>query len=771
MSGNQELFQKLMNNGHSAVWDQDWQRAAEYYRHAVEEIPNHPLALSSLGLALMELNDLAGALECYQRAARAAPSDPGPVDKIARIHERNGQTAEFIRALLQAAELYLKNRDVDKAIQNWLQVLRVQPANLAAHSRLAVVYEHTGKGREAVTEYLAIASILQRTGEAPRALQAIQRAMQVMPNSEEAAQALALLRANQPLPAPSRPRITGRLGRSSQPKSEALPAPAEDTGQDPIAEARQHAMVELAALLFEQSETAQDTRQVSRRGLTTLTRGTGGLGQNRMDQSRLQLHLGQAIDSQTQGQDQQAAAELERVLDIGLTQPPVYFDLGLLLAGSDPAKALRHLSESVKHPDYDLASCLLMGQIHQKQEHWAEAAVAYIQALKLADLETVPADQREELEQLYEAYLINQSEMEEATLQEYCRTIAPQLLRNDWRSFLRTARQQATAGQLANAVIPLAEVLLESRNSQVVESMAIIRQLMAVDKVSSAMEEAFHALQYAPTYLPLHILIGEMLLKEGRNHEAVEKFMLVAQLYSLRGEATQAIRLLTRVTQMTPMDLSIRGRLIELLMSQDRMDEAIQQYLDLAGIYYSLAELDMARKTYQSALRLAQRSTDPHHWTWELLNRIADIDMQRLDWRGAFRVFEQMRTLDPNHSLPRRQLIAINLRLSQDAAAIGELDAYIALLENAGKRTEAIQFTRELVAEEPKRTDIRKRLADLFVRNGERLNAVRELDTLADALLNAGDHLGAIAMVQAIVSLNPPNVADYETALEQLRGK
>ncbi len=85
------------------------------------------------------------------------------MDKIARIHERNGQTAEFIRALLQAAELYLKNRDVDKAIQNWLQVLRVQPANLAAHSRLAVVYEHTGKGREAVTEYLAIASILQRT--------------------------------------------------------------------------------------------------------------------------------------------------------------------------------------------------------------------------------------------------------------------------------------------------------------------------------------------------------------------------------------------------------------------------------------------------------------------------------------------------------------------------------------------------------------------------------------------------------------------------------
>ncbi len=132
------------------------------------------------------------------------------------------------------------------------------------------------------------------------------------------------------------------------------------------------------------------------------------MGQNRMDQSRLQLHLGQAIDSQTQGQDQQAAAETERVLDIGLTQPPVWLTWVYCWQDPDPAKALR-LSESVKHPDYDLASCLLMGQIHQKQEHWAEAAVAYIQALKLADLETVPADQaRRTAEQLYEAYLINQ---------------------------------------------------------------------------------------------------------------------------------------------------------------------------------------------------------------------------------------------------------------------------------------------------------------------------------------------------------------------------
>ena len=39
-------FQTLMNQGHSAAWDQDWDKASEFYRQALEEIPDHPMAVS-----------------------------------------------------------------------------------------------------------------------------------------------------------------------------------------------------------------------------------------------------------------------------------------------------------------------------------------------------------------------------------------------------------------------------------------------------------------------------------------------------------------------------------------------------------------------------------------------------------------------------------------------------------------------------------------------------------------------------------------------------
>ncbi len=156
------------------------------------------------------------------------------------------------------------------------------------------------------------------------------------------------------------------------------------------------------------------------------------------------------------------------------------------------------------------------------------------------------------------------------------------------------------------------------------------------------------------------------------------------------------------------------------------MDEAIQQYLDLAGIYYSLAELDMARKTYQSALRLAQHSTDPHHWTWELLNRIADIDMQRT-WDVKVPSGCLSKCAPWTQTTPCRAPVDCH----QPAAfarrcgnwRTGCLYCPAAWGKNAGKNDVPRQsvYQGNWWQRSPKRTDIRKRPADLFVRNGERL--------------------------------------------------
>ena len=123
-------------------------------------------------------------------------------------------------------------------------------------------------------------------------------------------------------------------------------------------------------------------------------KGTGQLSLQQAEQNKVVLHLGQAIDAQTKKQESLAADELEHALEAGFTHPALYFDLGYLRAKSDRLEsAVRHLTHSVKHKDYALGSRLLLGDILFKKGQVKPAASEYLEALKLADSTTVPADE------------------------------------------------------------------------------------------------------------------------------------------------------------------------------------------------------------------------------------------------------------------------------------------------------------------------------------------------------------------------------------------
>jgi Tfp pilus assembly protein PilF len=78
MPGREDIFQKAMNEGHSAAWDQEWSKAASAYRSALQEMPDHPKALNSLGLALFQMGSYDEALQIYKRVAQVSPHDPAP---------------------------------------------------------------------------------------------------------------------------------------------------------------------------------------------------------------------------------------------------------------------------------------------------------------------------------------------------------------------------------------------------------------------------------------------------------------------------------------------------------------------------------------------------------------------------------------------------------------------------------------------------------------------------------------------------------------------
>jgi tetratricopeptide (TPR) repeat protein len=491
------------------------------------------------------------------------------------------------------------------------------------------------------------------------------------------------------------------------------------------------------------------------------------------DRTKIMLHLGQAIDAQTKQQDDMAAEELDKAVEAGFNDPAIHFDLGLLRSSGERVEtALRHLQHAVKNEDYAMAARLLMGQIERKLGRLSAAVAEYMEALKTADALVVPPEQANELRQLYEPLIEAQNtQTDQAYLEQLCNNIHQLLVRPNWRAQVAQAREQLPKTAEDSQLLPLAEILTQAQSSQVIDAITKVRHLAREGHLRSAMDEAFESLKYAPSYLPLHSLIGDLLIQEGRNQDAITKYSVVAQAYSVRGEAAQAVTLLRRIVTVAPMDLAARTRLIDQLAARGQLDEAISEYMDLAEIYYRLAELDMARKTYTTALRLAQQGGAKRTWSVKLMRRMADIDMQRLDLRQAMRIFEQIRTIEPGDLGVRKSLIDLNLRLNQPPQAAAELDNMVAYLQSASRRPEAIPFLEDLLGEYPQQAVLRKYLAEEYRQAEKFTEAIEQLDVLGDMLLTAGDRAGAIQAIEGIVALNPPNIDDYRTLLAKVKSE
>lgn len=789
MAGRQDIFQDAINKGHSAAWDQQWDQAARFYRQALDEFPNHPNALSSLGMALFEMKDYEEALKVYRKASQISPEDPLTAEKIAQVCERLGQVPECIQVSLKAADLFLKARDMEKAVHNWNRILRLDPDHLGAHSRLATVFERAGRKNDAVNEYLAMAAVMQQSGVVEKATQVVEYALKLVPGHPRAQEAFQNLKLGKPLSKPLRPQGTSpfqsqtgslsggnpdrrmdKLQIAAKESAATHPPKAEQPQVDPITEAKQKCLIQMADLVFEQNEET-NPGQVARRGLQTIMRGTGTVSMEQTEKNKIILHLSQAVDAQTHGEDHGAVEDLEKAVGAGLDHPAVYYDLSLLRFQQQRFDlALKYLSHSVKHPDYALASHLLLGYTYRNLNQPIQAGVEFLQALKYADTRSISPAQSEELLQLYEPLLEEQSKStdEEASL-KLCDSVAEQLNTPKWRENLERAREQLPEQLPGSPPIPLAEMFLELHSHQIIESIAKVRALSNRGMYRTAMEEAFFALQFAPTYLPLHIQIGDMLVKEGMVQEAIQKYTVVANTFNSRGEFAQTTTLLRKVVHLAPMDLAARSRLIDQLTSQGLIAEALKEYIDLAEIYNRLAELDMSRKTLANALRLSQQSPNYRQVSTEILNRIADIDMQRLDWKQAIRSYEQIRAIDPGNMKARSNLIDLNLRLGQDSTAMSELDSYIAYLETTGQQNRMIPFLVGLLDERPGYLELHQRLAEMYRQAGMLQEAVAEFDRVGDLLMDAGNRTGTIAVIQTIISLNPPNVEDYRSVLEKLQ--
>ena len=189
----------------------------------------------------------------------------------------------------------------------------------------------------------------------------------------------------------------------------------------------------------------------------------------------------------------------------------------------------------------------------------------------------------------------------------------------------------------------------------------------------------------------------------------------------------------------------------------------------LGEAYYNLAEMEKARETYLEAFQLIPNASPDENWRSVLLQRIADIDMQRLDWKRALAAYKEIHDINPEDESISLTLIDLYYKVGQPDAALAQLDNLLIQLVRKGQVEKVTGILEELVDQRPLDVGLVDRLSRLYVHQGRNQDAIAILDKVGEAQLDAGQTKNAAITINQILQLNPPNAASYRLLLQRLQ--
>jgi tetratricopeptide (TPR) repeat protein len=759
--GKRNVFEEAMKRASNYAWDKQWSKAIIEYKRALAEFPDDLTALVSLGMAYLESRQLEEALNAYQKAGQLTPDDPLAWERVADVQERLGRLDAAAETYVTMANIYVERRAMDSAIETWLRATRLAPDHMRAHLSLAEAYTKQGGARAAAGEHLTLAHILQKRGQTEKAVQQCRLALELDPGSAQAHATLQALRAGErvekvkPTPIPTAIEV-----------KEAKEIKEEEEGS-PVDTARQKALMELAEILFEEHPAEDAVADV-----TTFVEGRGAReAVPKLTRGQIDTILGQAIDSQTRGAIDKAIANYSRLAEAGIDQPAIHFSLGILLQEKAQLdKAIKELSLTKRHPTYGLASHFALGECYRTQGKIENALEHFIEVLKIIDLQTVQRDQADDLIQLYdslaESYRAKDDRDNAIT---FLNSLIDFLSHKGWQDKVIEARRRLDSVAEEGVTRSLAEILEVPGSEEILASMSMAQEYIKRNLLLTAIEEIYRIIEIAPTYLPLHLRLAEVFVRQNRLEEAIAKYMAVAEVYHMRGDDQQAIGVYKAVLKMSPMDVNVRAKMIDLLVNRGETNQALEQYMSLADDYYQLAQIDKALEKFDEALYLASRTSNERAWKVQILHKIGDINMQRVDWRRATAAYEELKALSPDDERVRTYLFDLYQKQGQIHKALAELRELVRYYEARNQPQKALSVLKDAIQLRPQEMSLRALLARLYTQQGMKREAIAELDALGEMQLEAGLRDEAVQTVKQIIALEPANVEAYRQLLDHIR--
>ncbi len=738
--GNRKRFTEALQRASEFLWSEQWKEAIRHYRRALKEFPNDPTALRDYAWALYQAGELDEAGEVYRRLIELEPEEPLHYERLARLSERDGRYDEAARFYAQAAELYRQRGEEKKEIAMLEASAQLRPENLAVLERLHEHFLRRGDVEKAVTAAVWLAYLYQEK-EPEKSVEVCRRTQRLAPTDRRLAQVMYLLQTGRPIPKPSAGGDFTALEEAVA-QVQGQEQTKHDESTNPMAVAQQKAMSSLAELAFE--------------GLSP----------------EAAILVGQALDAQSRGDLEVAASAYEQLLAQGVSNPAIHFSLGLIYKEQMRfEEAIAQFHQAMADEALQLANHVALGECYQAEGLFDKALKHFLEAVKVIDMTTVRRDQVPELIRVYEGLaqnLVNTGHPER--MEQIIQSLVLFLNQRGWEEEVIKARRRLGGLVRNGPILSLAEIISLPNAQEVMRSIALAQEYMRRRRYYAALEELAWAIGKAPFYLPLHSMLGHLLLESDNLEGALAKFRMIARTYEVRGQIDLALATYRQVLELSPLDVEIHRQMIDVLVQRGEIDEALTLYLEMADAYYQMAQTDRARETYVEALRLAPRGSDDRQWKIRLYHRMGDLDMMRLDWAAAVKDYEEIMRLDPTDEKAALALYRLYPKLGRPQLGLAVLDRLLKHYLAQRKVKKAIEILKKLLEDEEDSIALHYRLAQLYLHLGMREEAIQELDILGGLQLDAGLTDEAIETVERLLMLDPPDRESYAEFYRELTG-
>lgn len=741
---NPQDFNKLMEAGASAGWDGRWKDAAQLFSEAVKLRPDDPDANNNLALALYNIGDFDNSLKFYKRAHQVAREEPEPLERIGDILEQGKKNKEAAENYVEVAEIYLKRRNLNKAIENWERATYLNPGMVSVHARMAQAYERIGDKAKIIREYLTMAYHFQKMKEDQKAIRAVERALRFDKNNAQALNILRALQSGRALP-------DDIIKREPPPKRDDVDPYKLEEDKPKVGDA--HPLGPIGAALDESMEML--AQHVVESGLNDYV-----------------MYAMQGLSLQRQGAPEyaNAAAAYRQADKAGLRHPSLKMVLGgLLTLTNQAAEAIPHLEQAIPDPTLLPGALHGLGMAYHKLNQQSDASRYLIQSLRAVDtkLTTKPKEQQE-LSMVYDNVLSAVENCAPDVLKIINERFVSMLSAKDWNQSIPETRRHMDEILRDEGPQGIIDWLVARGTDDLADIVSGIDRYIRNGLYTLAMDEAHRAVEKSPFYLPVHVRMAEVMMKEGRIRQAINKFNMVAKSYLVRDENHRAASILYEVLEMAPLDTDVRLSLIQLLEGEKRFEEALDQYIDLAETYQQLGDFERASQTFEEANRKAVAMKAPAEKVVEIKHYIADINQMRLNTREAQRIYEEIVAVKPDDEKALRGLIDIYYTQGNQVEAVKRLDMLLGKYAKAGEVKKIERILEDLVNSNPNDTALRQRLASIYRRLNRTREAIEQLDALGELQLDAGLTQEACQTIKQIITLGPENLDDYKRLLSQL---